>query len=554
MTALSFDPQLDSKHRMLAHLGQGGTSDVYLAVAQGPIGFNKLVVLKVLKKSLQDDPEFRAMFLNEARLAARLNHPNIVQTYEIVEEAGVSTMVMEYLEGRPLSALSQRSKEGELSLAMHLRIIADALSGLHYAHELRDFDGTPLGVVHRDATPHNIFVTFEGQVKVLDFGIAKLNVSAVETRTGMIKGKARFMAREQILSRPIDRRADVYAAGVMLWQAAAGVPLWKDMAEGAIFAHVVNGEVPKPSSVRPVDPKLEAVVMKALAIEPDDRHATAAELEADIEAVLEDMGEHVTSRDVGRMVTALFSDLRESTKMLIEQQLSSSASSRSWSGVRVPESAILGSGEPSSRSFTQATASTAIATPQLRSRPVAFIAASAGVGVLLLLTAFLLRAREPAPVPATASLNAAKPAPVSPPEAPPRLRVRVVPAEATVSVDGQLLSNPVDLTLPRDSKEHVISAEASGYVTHSERLVLQRDTELALTLEPLRAPTKLRSNAVAALSPRATQPKERAVPLNVAPSAPPPKASVAVAAAAANCDKPFFIDERGIKRMLPECL
>jgi len=147
---------------------------VYLAVARGPSGFNKLVVLKALKKNLANDPEFRNMFLNEARLAARLNHPNIVQTNEVAEDEGVPVIVMEYLEGQPLSNLLIRGRNGPLSLAAHLRIITDSLAGLHYAHEVNDFDGTPLGVVHRDMTPHNVFVTFEGQVKVLDFGIAKL--------------------------------------------------------------------------------------------------------------------------------------------------------------------------------------------------------------------------------------------------------------------------------------------------------------------------------------------------------------------------------------------
>src|SRR5216110_1746477 len=137
------------RYRPLLELGQGGSAHVYLAVARGPSGFNKLVVLKVLKAELSHDPDLRRMFLDEARLAGRLNHPNIVQTYEVFEEEGRPVIVMEYLEGQPLS------------LATHLQILCEALNGLQHAHELTDYDGTPLGVVHRDMTPHNVFVTVE---------------------------------------------------------------------------------------------------------------------------------------------------------------------------------------------------------------------------------------------------------------------------------------------------------------------------------------------------------------------------------------------------------
>jgi len=150
------------KYRVVLPLGQGGTADVYLAVAEGPSGFTKLVVLKVLRRNLASDTEFRLMFLGEARLAARLHHPNVVQTNEVIEVDGAPVLVMEYLDGQPLSQVITRGKQGAFTLPMQLRVIADALAGLHAAHELADFDGTPLGVVHRDVSPHNLFVTLEG--------------------------------------------------------------------------------------------------------------------------------------------------------------------------------------------------------------------------------------------------------------------------------------------------------------------------------------------------------------------------------------------------------
>src|SRR5262249_23917839 len=142
-----------------------------------------------------------------------------------------------------------RDRGATFTMLAHLRVLSDAMAGLHYAHELADFDGTPLGVVHRDMTPHNVFVTYDGQVKILDFGIAKLSTSLVETQFGVIKGKVRYMSPEQITGQPIDRRADIFAMGVMLWEAATGKRMWRGQTDAAIMRHVINGEIPTPTSV-----------------------------------------------------------------------------------------------------------------------------------------------------------------------------------------------------------------------------------------------------------------------------------------------------------------
>src|SRR5689334_25240663 len=154
------------KFRDIVELGKGGMGDVCLTVASGPVGFNKLLVVKRLREMLAGDPEFLRMFLNEARLAARLNHPNIVHTYEVGFDGSRHYIAMEYLEGQPLHRLIRRADtSGGLALEMQLRVLADALGGLHYAHELADYDGTPLAIVHRDVSPANIFVLYDGQVK-----------------------------------------------------------------------------------------------------------------------------------------------------------------------------------------------------------------------------------------------------------------------------------------------------------------------------------------------------------------------------------------------------
>src|SRR5262249_20003238 len=155
----------------IAILGRGGMARVLLTVASGPGGVQKLLVVKELRDELAEQPEARTMFLTEARLAARLNHPNVVQTYEVVEEGGQHLLVVEYLEGQSLDRILKRARH-EIGLEGQLRILCDVLAGLHYAHDLADYDGRPLGVVHRDVSPHNVFVTYDGHVKLVDFGIA----------------------------------------------------------------------------------------------------------------------------------------------------------------------------------------------------------------------------------------------------------------------------------------------------------------------------------------------------------------------------------------------
>src|SRR5262245_11675053 len=310
------------RYRIVLPLGQGGTADVYLAVAEGPSGFQKLVVVKLLRKSLASDSEFRQMFLSEARLAARLHHQNVVQTNEVIEVDGAPVLVMEYLDGQPLSQVIVRGKQGAFTLGMQLRVLADALAGLHAAHELADFDGTPLGVVHRDVSPHNLFVTVEGHAKVLDFGIAKLERSLVETEVGMVKGKLRYMAPEQVAGEKLDRRADVYAAGVILWEALTGERMWKTSPEHEIRARVLAGDLPMPETMRPeVPPALTRICRRARARAPADRYPTARQLADELEAAMAELGLSASHRDIGATVARLFEDVRAETKRTIEMKL-----------------------------------------------------------------------------------------------------------------------------------------------------------------------------------------------------------------------------------------
>jgi serine/threonine-protein kinase len=255
-TGVDADAEERAKFRIVLRLSEGGTANIFLGVAQGKSGFKKLVVLKVPKQHVLEETEARRMFLNEARLAARLNHGNIVQTIEVLDQGGHPIIVMEYLEGQALSSILARARDA-FPLSMHLAILSHALSGLHYAHDYTDFDGVCLNVVHRDMTPHNVFVTFDGHVKILDFGIAKLDRADGGTETGVVKGKIRYMAPEQITGEKVDRRADLFAVGVMLWEAAARERMWPGDSDAVIMHRIVNGEIPAPSTVNPeVAPEL----------------------------------------------------------------------------------------------------------------------------------------------------------------------------------------------------------------------------------------------------------------------------------------------------------
>ncbi len=311
----------------MAELGRGGMSEVYLAVVAGPAGFNKLVVIKLIKGELAEDPDFISMFLEEARLSARLSHPNVVQTNEVGEFGGRYFIAMEYLEGQPYSRILHRlGRDRGLPLGMSLRILSDVLAGLQYAHDLADFDGSPLGVVHRDVTPHNVFVTYDGQVKVVDFGIAKAMNSSHETRTGMLKGKVGYMAPEQAKGERVDRRADIFSVGVMLWEAAVGRRLWKGLNEVQILHQLLSGEIPSPRSMRPdISQQLEAIIMKSLAIDREGRFGSASEMQAALDEMMDAGSERSTLREVGRLISGTFDEERKKLKVIIEQQVAKSA-------------------------------------------------------------------------------------------------------------------------------------------------------------------------------------------------------------------------------------
>jgi serine/threonine-protein kinase len=309
------------RFRIIRRLGAGGAAEVFLAVARGPGGFQKLVVLKKPHSSAGESAVPRSMVFHEARIAARLNHPNCAQVIEIEEIDGVPVIVFEYLEGLSLSALRNEAA-GKVPLPVELSVLHDALLGLQHAHDLKDFDGTPLGVVHRDVSPQNVLVTYDGEVKVLDFGIAKANRQTEQTAIGVIKGKFRYMAPEQVNGSPIDARTDVFAAGIILWEALTERRLWGGLSNPKLLQKVMEGNVPPPRSVVPDVPELlEKVCLRATATQSQDRYHSAQEMALELANAARALGLPTGREFLASYLDAHFREARRAVRAQVESEL-----------------------------------------------------------------------------------------------------------------------------------------------------------------------------------------------------------------------------------------
>jgi eukaryotic-like serine/threonine-protein kinase len=298
------------KYDLLALLALGGTAEIYLARIDGTAGFEKFVVVKCLHDHLAEDPEFVSMFLDEARLGAQLDHSNIVQTLGLGEHDGRYYLVMELIAGLSLALVGRRAHErvrgGLVPVPIVLEVAAQAAAGLHYAHQ-RGEGGQPLHVVHRDVSPQNLVITFEGIVKVVDFGIAKADRRETQTRSGTVKGKFAYMAPEQCLARDVDRRADVFALGVVIWELLTGRRLFKRSSTYETYQAVLACQVPPPSSVNhELDPALDALVLPALAADREARYPTAEALAEAVVRYLHHRGKPSGPGEIARFFEAHF--------------------------------------------------------------------------------------------------------------------------------------------------------------------------------------------------------------------------------------------------------
>jgi eukaryotic-like serine/threonine-protein kinase len=503
-------------------IATGGMAVVHFGRLLGQAGFSRTVAIKRLHPQFAADPDFVAMFLDEARLAVRVQHPNVVAPLDVVVADGELLVVMDYVSGETLSQLMRQSPQRELAPPPVIaRVLVDALYGLHAAHEAVAEDGSLLEIVHRDISPQNIIVGVDGVARVLDFGVAKAAMRSHATKDGEIKGKIAYMAPEQLKSMPIDRRADLFAAGVVLWECLTGQRLFRGDDLGQTVERVLHSTVAPPSALNPaVPPELDAVVLRALERAPGRRFQTAREQAAALGAAIalaspsqvadwvRELGGARLSQRIERVAAI---ESRSSSRLKVTGRsplhtplgftaLSAPSSSDSpGSGERRSNLAALGHGRddvPTVRPAPEEPSSSVVGSSELGSRPtstrraklmlgaVGAVALAAGVAI-----SWLARGpSSPAPHAAPRSEPAASlPAP----------RVSVPPVE-------------VALDSPPDAASEAPSASAG---------------------KPPKSRGIARTGAVKA-------------------SASAPKAA---AKAASNCSPPFIVDERGIRRIKPEC-
>ena len=295
------------KYKLVKLIASGGMAEVYLAKQAGAAGFEKLVCLKRILPHLARDKQFVDMFLNEARLAAQLDHPNIVSIFDLGETNGNYFIAMEFIDGPNLRSVARRAAElnEQLPIPEVLKIISMASSGLQYAHDLADQQGNPLGLVHRDISPDNILVHRNGAAKVVDFGIAKAANSSAQTRTGTLKGKVAYMPPEQLRGEQLDRRTDVFALGVVLYELLAGKRPWEGSSEVALIGKIMTEEPQPLGELRPDAPEeLLVIVDRALSKDRSRRYQSCHEMQGDLEQLLVQMGQTITPGRVADFIKA----------------------------------------------------------------------------------------------------------------------------------------------------------------------------------------------------------------------------------------------------------
>jgi serine/threonine-protein kinase len=306
-------------------LATGGMATVYLARVTARAGFDRFVALKRIHPHLVKEPGFIEMFLDEARVASQIVHPNVCSVFDYEALGDCHYIAMEYLMGEPLSRVSHamqgqtEAPSAERTAYLVARIIADACEGLHAAHELRDSEGEPLNVVHRDVSPQNLFLTYDGAVKVVDFGLVRTAQCLHKTKTGIVKGKFGYLAPEAVSSKAVDRRADVWALGVVLWELVTQQRLFLRDSEADTILAVASADVPPPSTVRPGVPAgLDPIVLKALARDPAERYATARALGRDLIRFIHGGTEPVGLSDIAEWMDRLFPGGRARKLQLLE--------------------------------------------------------------------------------------------------------------------------------------------------------------------------------------------------------------------------------------------
>ncbi|MFY0563444.1 serine/threonine protein kinase [Archangium lansingense] len=504
------------KYQLLRKIASGGMGQVFLALERGA-GLERLVVLKLILPHLAEDEEFLTMFLEEARLVARLAHPNLITILELTEIDSRHCLAMEYVQGDDVRRLEKfaRTQGKPLPVGLVLRIIAEAAAGLHYAHQARNPQGQPLHLVHRDVSPQNILVGFDGGVKVIDFGVAKAAGSASQTATGVLKGKYPYMSPEQANGQHVDGRSDLFALGVVLWELLTGKRLFKGESDLMTLRLVRDCQVPPPSQLNPkLPPGLDELVLRALATTPEGRFPDCGAFRLAIEDYILQYRLPASNAHLSAYLRELYTEriARESDPANLDQLTEDSdldSKSNPSSSVRslsrqlpqrvptpppAPGTPIVQQSRPLTNGSAKHTLSMPPAPEPRRRLPL--VAIGAGVGVLLICAgaAIVMLRQQPATStqptePPQVVRTQPPPANPEPPEQvepqPVKLKVLSEPAGALVEVDGkQHGETPVDLPLTPDAPPVRVALKLNGYETVERRVSAGDAPEVSVKLTP----------------------------------------------------------------------
>ena len=447
-------------------------AEILLARVTGRSDFVRPVVIKRVLRQYAGDRAYMAMFLDEARTMARIRHPNVVPIHELGDDGGEPFMVLEYVAGETLSSVVKRLTATGTSLDPTLvaHVVAEACAGLHAAHELTGPDGRAQNLVHRDVSPQNLFVDYDGHVRILDFGVARTDDKVARTEAGAVKGKFEYMSPEQILGRPLDRRSDVFSMGTVLYELVTGRRLWKRPSHARTVDAIVKEPIVPPSRVvqgLPAD--LDAIVAKSLAKDPAARYATALDMRRDLLAVSRALPSPVET--LAERMRALFPDrIAEKDEML----------RRAGSGEAIAQVPPTEVDEP-----VPVAAAPSGARSPLRA-VLLFALVTAGVVFVVAAT----RGREAGPPPSSPSsapppptVTSAEPAPPIEPSPLVLVHVESQPTGARVSVDGKDSGEtPLDLRLPRGATSVRLDLHKKGYESATQTVVPDADQKLLLAL------------------------------------------------------------------------
>ena len=442
------------RYELVREIGRGGFAAVWLARLPGPGGFEQRVAIKMIRTDIGTDPSFRNMFLDEARLAAHINHPNVASIFELGQEGDVLYMVMEHVVGRPLHILRNLATRSERKIPVEIviRILADTCAGLHAAHEVKR-DGKSLEVIHRDVSPQNILVSDKGVSKLIDFGVAKANDRlAGDTSTGLAKGKVRYMAPEQALMRPVDRRVDIWSVGAVAFDLIEGRPPFDGPNDLARIYGLLSDEPAPPFTVH-VPPPIERVIRKSLSRKPSDRWPTAAALRTAFEEALDECRMRVSPDTVVEWFgDALVPDGDESNgpseTSVLRERLRRPASNVSMATMDIAIPQLGDPGMPE-RVETLAAVSSVGIVPPVRPRRLLVPTVAALATVLGAAAAWSLFQPAPLPPPRPPPIIAAPaPTPTIPPPVPldvdddPATAVAALPAATTAATAAPVVVAP----------------------------------------------------------------------------------------------------------------